>query len=319
MLGVLPEAERAELADRYFHDEELFDQLLEVENELLDQYVRGQLSADDQRSFRAYLSILPGSESKLATAFALMEATADRKAATASLAAIGPTPINERVTARTAHNLLWKVFRSSISGDRTLRYATAAMLLVMVAALAYLSVTERRLRREVERLQVERGTIEQAQVGLAAKAQAAEQQQATQRDLIQGLEKELAQAKQLQEHQSGTGGGVLATLFLTPPLRSGGTPDSLVLLPATKTVLLAVPVDNKEQSRSYRAVLQTTAGGVILKSGGLHPHKSPRGASIALRLPVSVLKGDHFKLTIIGMPTEGVEIARDYYFALARK
>ena len=44
LLGDMPEAVRTEFADRYFIDEDLFDELLDVEYELLDEYVRGQLS-----------------------------------------------------------------------------------------------------------------------------------------------------------------------------------------------------------------------------------------------------------------------------------
>jgi len=71
ILGDLTEAARAELAERYFMDEELFDEVLDVESELLDQFVRGELSADERKKFNDYLTLLPDRATRLAGAFVL--------------------------------------------------------------------------------------------------------------------------------------------------------------------------------------------------------------------------------------------------------
>ena len=69
----MPESERSWLSDRYFVDEELFDELLDVENELLDGFVGGRLTPQDRKNFRAYLAHLPDGPTKLSTAYALRE------------------------------------------------------------------------------------------------------------------------------------------------------------------------------------------------------------------------------------------------------
>lgn len=317
LLGELPETERSELADRYFLDEEFFDELLDVENELLDQYVRGQLSPEEAKSFADYLRILPSRETKLATAYALMEAADELRDAPVPLAESARLEFAEATHVSRSR---WEILRQSFLGGRhLLRYATAAILIALVAGLAYLGVTERRLHREVERLRAERAQGEQEKAGLAREAQTAGQNQAAERDRIRQLEQELAQARQHQERQSETGSAVLASLVLTPPLRSGSTPDSLTLLPTTKTVSLIIPVANGEQIASYRAVLQTTGGQLVLTRARLRPPRSRRGRNISLRFSAARLTGDSFKLTLQGKAAEDIEIAQDYYFNVLRK
>ena len=51
VLGDLSDAERAELEEKYFADDELFDQLVEVENDLVDAYVDGTLTPADRKKF----------------------------------------------------------------------------------------------------------------------------------------------------------------------------------------------------------------------------------------------------------------------------
>src|ERR1044072_5344930 len=55
-LGELSEDERDALEHRYFNDQQVFGQLLQVKTELVDDYVRGRLSAADRATFeRSYL------------------------------------------------------------------------------------------------------------------------------------------------------------------------------------------------------------------------------------------------------------------------
>lgn len=76
LLGTLPEEEREELAERYFVDDALYEQLLEIETDLIDRYVRGQLSAEDRRRLESYLNSLPDGQNKVAVARALAQVIA---------------------------------------------------------------------------------------------------------------------------------------------------------------------------------------------------------------------------------------------------
>ena len=57
LLGELSEQEQAALEKRYFADREVFNQLLQVEGELVDDHARGQLSTEMRQRFeRSYLT-----------------------------------------------------------------------------------------------------------------------------------------------------------------------------------------------------------------------------------------------------------------------
>ena len=74
LLGELPESERPALEERFFADDEFFDQLLDAENDLLDAYVRGELSRGQQERMAAKLEREPGAQRELALASALARA-----------------------------------------------------------------------------------------------------------------------------------------------------------------------------------------------------------------------------------------------------
>jgi anti-sigma factor RsiW len=57
LLGQLPAAEQTAFEARYFTDAELFAQVVDAENELVDEYAHGLLSSDTRNRFeRHYLA-----------------------------------------------------------------------------------------------------------------------------------------------------------------------------------------------------------------------------------------------------------------------
>jgi hypothetical protein len=54
LLGELSEQQQVELEARYFADDQLFEQLLVVEDELIDRYARSELSDSERASFEGY-------------------------------------------------------------------------------------------------------------------------------------------------------------------------------------------------------------------------------------------------------------------------
>jgi anti-sigma factor RsiW len=59
LLGQLPEEEQAELERRYLADDTLFEELLAIEDDLRDAYVRGELSRPDHEAFEQRLLTAP--------------------------------------------------------------------------------------------------------------------------------------------------------------------------------------------------------------------------------------------------------------------
>jgi hypothetical protein len=306
LLGELPEAERSHLADRYFVDEELFDELLDVENELLGQYVRKQLSSAESKRFSDYLGQLPDGASKLATAYALMEAGIQLREVHSSAAAATHLPVDAVPSVAPS---LWQALRHRLLADRYIvRYATVVVLIALIAGLFYLSLNQ--WRRDTEQLRAETPQPEQIP--------APEHDTRPDKKVAQTKEQEPRQEGPPTKRRSESGNVAQASLILTLPMRSGGTPDVLTLSPEIQTVSLVIPVPQEERVANYAGVLQSTSGRLILSNVRLRSQPS-NGRTVSLRLSASQLANETYKLTLMGKAADGIEVAYDYYFKILRK
>src|SRR5436309_16124107 len=59
LLGELSDAEQEEMEVRYFTDDALFEQLLAIEDDLIDRYARGQITASERQRFERHFMKSP--------------------------------------------------------------------------------------------------------------------------------------------------------------------------------------------------------------------------------------------------------------------
>lgn len=120
LLDEMPEAEREAFVERWFTDPELYQQLRMVEAGLVDDYVRGQLSEARRRQVEQLLLTSESQKRKLAFAEALRAA----------------------LPAQTRAPLRWPLLG-----------AAAALLIAAAGLSSWLGFQNRRLQREVSRLE----------------------------------------------------------------------------------------------------------------------------------------------------------------------
>src|SRR5262245_46756820 len=94
LLGQLPEEEQLRLEERAFSDQEYLQNVLAVERDLIDEYVRGELSGSERRQFEKLFLASPERRRKVEFARALTNVVSESPA-TESLArpAIDHAPI----------------------------------------------------------------------------------------------------------------------------------------------------------------------------------------------------------------------------------
>ena len=300
LLGELPEPDRSQLADQYFVDENFFDELLDVENELLDQYVCGQLRPDEGKNFRDYLTRLPDGYTKLATAYALNEAR--NQIRSTSLATISEDAQTPAVAAPVLLSR-WEIFRAFLFGRGHLpQYVAVAILIAALCGLAFLIISS---RREVKQLRAEQTQTEQDRSNAQQQARVPQENEAT-------IQEQKNQQNNRKSH-------ALAVHVFSPALRSTGTPDSITISDATKSVLLVMPIPEDEQITTYDAMLRTTGGQFVWRNERVKPQKSRQGRTASLRLPAARLTQSSYKLTLQGTTNDGVEIAHDFYFNITKQ
>ena len=133
LLGELSEEERAAVQDRLTSDEDYFDFLCTVETDLLDAYVRGELSAGEREQVERSLLTAPHARARLAFAKALAAETA-----------------------RTGRKRL-PVWRTGPS------ILLAAAGLVVVVGIGFLALQNRKLGEQIATLETQRSALQSAE------------------------------------------------------------------------------------------------------------------------------------------------------------
>lgn len=120
LLGELDEAEQQATEERLLKEDKLFDLLLVAEDELVDDYLGGELSGHGRKRFESFFLSTPERQRKLSFAMAL------RRYVTAEVAAEAPTKLSPRVTADRSS---W--WRQAFSTPY-LRLAAAALIILAI-------------------------------------------------------------------------------------------------------------------------------------------------------------------------------------------
>jgi hypothetical protein len=121
LLGQTSEAERETLEERLIADDDTYEELLIVEDELTDDYLRGQLSQIERTNFETHFLLSPAHQEKLRFAKVVRENVA---AHSQSTRVIEPTPKP------------W-FFGFLSFQNRALSYALKMVLVLLVAGVAY--------------------------------------------------------------------------------------------------------------------------------------------------------------------------------------
>ncbi len=309
LLGELSAEERTALAEGYFADDDWFDELLDVENELLDQYARGALNENDREAFRLYLERLPEGQQKEATAKALTQFTDEEQARAQQI-------LNDYVPASVSW---WQTLLQSISKPQAgLQSIVAISLVVLAIGLLFLFFQFRQLRNDREQLRAQIVSLKREKESLEQNAQAdahSEHIRLLEEQLKLEQEANEAQAQQLASLQPTT--PVIASWMLTSAVRSASSPDQVTLPQRAKFVSITMPIDSGEQFSSYRAIIQTTTGGARRQLSGLRPKQT--GKAVSVNLPASYFKETSYKVTLVVTDKNGEELALDYYLTVARR
>ena len=285
LLGELSESEQSVLEKEYFTDPQFFDQMLKIENELVDDYVRGRLSKEVRERFEQSYMAHPERRERVKFAAAL----AGKLAHIEEVAPVGPS--------------IWQRLRLAFFGQKpTLRFAFAlVLLLVMVASVWILVERQRKHEREL------------AQAAQEAKRREREAQQiANERgpaDNGQGDTDRTAQPTPLPTASPTRSAPPFVSLALAAGGVRGGDSSStptLVVPQGTARVLLQLSLkDEDDDYASYNLSLQTVAGAEVLTQKDVKPIRGNIGVRFVFTVPVNKLESGDYILTLRGVGPDG--------------
>jgi anti-sigma factor RsiW len=313
LLGDLPEEQQVEIEDRAFQDKEYLAAITAVENDLIDEYVRQELSETERRKFEA--KFLASAERRKRVDFAKAFVKVAAESSAVEKTKIKPSRVSWRDS--------FEAFIRGLNPAARLAFAVAVLLIMLGGA--WLMTETLRLRGQLTQLQAKNQT----------ERQSLQQQVETERRRSEELAARLNQEKQQREQSeeslrqlsetaettNSTPRPIVATFTLLPGLARGEDKKPKLLLPKdARLVRLQIGIDPEEPYKTFSAELRTVAGRQIWTRDNLTASARRGARAIGLTLPATVLKPGDYELKVSGVAQGGrTEDVGFYYFAVIRR
>jgi anti-sigma-K factor RskA len=311
LLGELPEEQQVEIEDRAFSDREYLASITAVENDLIDEYVRGELSADARQRFES--RFLASAERRKRVEFAKALRTVVSESST-----------NKKLD-QPATTWSWREsLNAFINGlNPATRLAFVAATILVVVGVAWLFVATLRLRSQVTQLQAEKQSGQNLQQALDAERKRNEELNARLNEEKQQREQtdeSLRQLTETPEAKNPAAPPVIASLTLLPGLsRGGGEKPNLDLSNDARVVRLNIGIDPEEQYKTFAVELRTLAGRHVWNRENLAARTRRGTRAVGLTLPATVLKPGEYELRLRGLTEAGGAEDVGFYYFTARK
>ena len=310
LLGSLPEEITDRLEELSIADDEMAARLQTIENDLVDAYVGGEMSAGTLARFESHYLKSPKRREKVSFARALW--VYENRTSGLLVTDAEQTPASRSSTSDSSERASWLRFFAGPRAALQWGFAAAAVLVLSVGG--YLTIENLRLRQQMSQAQTERADLERREREL--------QQQLAERRLSGAeTEKELALLRgrlaeleqQLASNANRQAEIKFVALTLSPQTRGINQIKPLVLPPGTNYVAVTLEVDANDYT-AYRASLKDQASGQTEWTSGKLVLRG-NSQSVRLRLPAGLLKPGNYTLELSGISAEDTaEIVGSYAF-----
>ena len=293
LLGEVPDEEAERLDESSITDTEFVLRLDAVENDLVDAYVKGELSADTLERFEKFYLSSPKKREKVDFArtflrFAEKSARAAAKAAAAP--AIAGAAQREKAPKERSARRWFTVPRLN------LQWGVAAAALVMLLASSYLFVENEHLRHQ--------GTeAREREAALDHRAQELERELSDQRSANTGIRKEL---DRLRESLPPSGSLKTIAVLLLPQTRGVGQITTVAVPRGTDRVTLRLQLETDEFPW-YQVALKDPITNRVLWRGGYLLRAKPEGNSkaVSVSLSAKLFKPQNYIMEVSGVSRSG--------------
>jgi hypothetical protein len=332
LLGVLTPGEQMQVEERLFLESDYLRQLQEVEEELIDDYVAGELSASEQERIREFLLSKPERYSDVRIAFALqkyIKSNADDFPAVAAEADDRHAPVP---------TVAWWSFLQPQQSRKL--WLVAALLLVMLGCLWVVVKVMRkpdvpgRAQQQLPPEKVEPEQPTQKQVEQKANtnsnldgqrkqnlsAQKRNQPRPRVKSQKSSANNMAQRAPRPEPERPSNQPGNEYTAVLVPggPARDGETAGNVLhLLPHTELVNLRLPLIGNTKYLTYVARVKTIDNTTLLTVNNLKPASTlsvnvnsvpmgkPKLETVVVQVPVKILRPQKYHLELVGITITG--------------
>jgi hypothetical protein len=308
LLGELPAEKQEQIEELLLTDEESYGELLIVEDELVDDYLRDKLSVEEQKNFRQHFLSTPERYEKLRVGRAFKRYLDDRAAETAS---------------DTKPASWWHTFLAHLRFPQTSMALPAVLILISLALVAFW-ITKNVRRQPTESAREEAHTPTQMSPPPSTPPnQNTQEAKETGHPPAQmgGQNAPNINAAREPRHErvlrdATPRSSTLAVTLIPGMLRSGVATKDVNLPPDIKRLQLTLNL-TADDYRRYRAVLQTAAERDVLSKSDLKRSNTRQGPVVTFTVPAKLLSSGDYILTLSGAtPDNTFETAGKYYFKL---
>jgi hypothetical protein len=285
LLGKLSEEEGVQVEDRAFADRAYLGELEAAEADLIDAYVRGDLTQSDRREFERRFLTSPGRRGKVEFAVALARAMAEMRS-------------SESVAVKSS-------FRHALAAAfgawrRTFQFAAAAALVFFSLGTWWLARENAAIRSRASSLEARNRELES---------------RLTQTGRASGDQRPQADA---QKQSSAT--LAIPSLMLLPGLPRAATREKrLEISPGALIAHIEIQLESRDDYPQFRAEIRTRNGLEVLSRGNLVRRRTGETYAVDFDVPVSALAPNEYELALSGVaPGKPAEELAFYYFAVVR-
>jgi len=308
LLGELPQSEQSEIEERLFADPKFFSQFRAAEDDLIDEYLYGDLEGMERERFEKYFVTTPERRESLRVAKALQQyIVKNGPGAAAELVDEDPKP-------RSGKKSLLEILGIS---SNTLRFAmaTAAVLIVAVGVWLVLPAKQNKRVFSVQtgdpNAQASPTQVAQGQDNQNTGVQPPEGNRSVDAGKDEGVKTSRAPRQPPVRYS-----------FLILPLRQvrGEGTVTEVKLPANAGIAdLKVPLIEEGGYAHYQVALQTESKEQVKSWSKLKPTKEDTGEIISVDIPAKSLREQKYRLVLSGVSNSGeVQTIDTFHFQVKK-
>jgi hypothetical protein len=302
LLGELAEADQAALEQELLIDRGKFDQVWAVENELVDSYVRGEMSRADRERFEGHYLASPLHRERVAIAESFLT-NIDQV-------------VGETVEVREKEPVVpwWSRFLGSPRSPRPVFGGVLVMALLLTLSTVWLYIERVRLTGQIANVQkeaqTERAFLKQRERELASRNQEFEKEIV---DVSRRSAQLKAELEQLRRRRQSAAPTVLSFLLTPAPVRSEKALSLSTIPLLTGNVCLLMELDGNDYA-NYQIILHSVEGREILRrqTNKVRFGKDRTFATLQVKAG-ELTKGDYI-LILFGQTADGRSEEIDRYF-----
>jgi len=289
LLGNLSEEQQIEVEDRAFSDPEYLRALEDAEADLVDSYVRGELTASDRRQFEGRFLTSTQRRNKVAFARALAQVAGEFQPSR--------PVVRERPSPRRGLLSLFAGFHPAV------QFAAGMAVLVIIAGAAWLAVQNSSMRSRMAAMEAQRIELENRQ---------------------RTLQQQLSQQARVPEPQGTSTTAerpplIASMVFLSGLPRAESRVQQLALTPGTRLVHMEIQLESRDDFPRFRVEIHTRSGDDVLVLSGLTRRRANGADSVSLDVPAAALSAGEYELALKGLSDSHATDIGYHYFRVQKQ